>query len=550
MQPVESVSVTRRAMDIEDYIDVMRRHKSWILGPAFASLVAGFVVAFLWPDTYVSTALIRVVPPQVPESLVQTNLNMDMTSHIMAMAQTILSRSNLTTMINTLNLYPKERANMPLDDVVEKMQKKDVSIGEVQNQEINGHGSVTAFQISFKYYNRLAAQKVTEDLTAKFISENIKDRTNASNSTTQFLSEQFMDAKKQLDDCEQRLSDFRVKNMGRLPDEMQSNLAQLNGMQVQMTTMDQSVGRINQDKLLLENQLSTLKSRYNSLAQAASGDGLSMAQKNEKIVEQDRQIAQLENALAVLRERYKDEHPDVQRTLSLLATAKKQREALVKEEAEKQPEAAPVRRAVPMTRDLLDINDMMKRTQAEIAAKDLEMAERKKEIAQLTEAARVLQTRIEGVPVGEKEYDELIRDRNAARQLYDDLNTKLEISKRSTALANRGQAETLELLDPASLPQTPTEPKRPVIIAVAAAIGLAVGLMLAGAREVKNTSLKNLKDVRAYTRMPVLGSIPLLENDLVVRRRRRLSWLAWSTACLIGAVIMSGSVVYYYATKV
>ncbi len=549
MQPVESVSVTRRAMDIEDYIDVMRRHKSWILGPAFASLVAGFVVAFLWPDTYVSTALIRVVPPQVPESLVQTNLNMDMTSHIMAMAQTILSRSNLTTMINTLNLYPKERANMPLDDVVEKMQKKDVSIGEVQNQEINGHGSVTAFQISFKYYNRLAAQKVTEDLTARFISENIKDRTNASNSTTQFLNEQFMDAKKRLDDCEQRLSDFRVKNMGRLPDEMQSNLAQLNGMQVQMTTMDQSIGRINQDKLLLENQLSTLQSRYNALAQAAGSDGLSMAQKNEKVLEQDRQIAQLENALSVLRERYKDEHPDVQRTLSLLATARKQREALVKEEAEKQPDPAPVRR-VPMTRDLMDINDMMKRTNAEIAAKNLEMTDRKKEIAQLTEAARVLQTRIEGVPVGEKEYDELIRDRNAAREQYDELNGKLQRSQMATALTNRGQAETLELLDPASLPQTPTEPKRAVIIAVAAAIGLAVGLMLAGAREVKNTSLKNLKDVRAYTRMPVLGSIPLLENDLVVRRRRRLAWLAWSTACLIGAIIMSGSVVYYYATKV
>jgi len=50
--------------------------------------------------------------------------------------------------------------------------------------------------------------------------------------------------------------------------------------------------------------------------------------------------------------------------------------------------------------------------------------------------------------------------------------------------------------------------------------------------------------------LSILGSIPLLENDLVVRRRRRLSWLAWSTACLLGAVIMSGSVLYYYATKV
>jgi len=46
--------------------------------------------------------------------------------------------------------------------------------------------------------------------------------------------------------------------------------------------------------------------------------------------------------------------------------------------------------------------------------------------------------------------------------------------------------------------------------------------------------LKNLKDVRAYTNLPVLSSIPLLENALLVRRKRRLFWLAWSSAIIIG----------------
>ena len=36
-------------------------------------------------------------------------------------------------------------------------------------------------------------------------------------------------------------------------------------------------------------------------------------------------------------------------------------------------------------------------------------------------------------------------------------------------------------------------------------------------QEMKNTSLKNLKDVRAYTNLPVLSSIPLLENALLVQ---------------------------------
>jgi hypothetical protein len=82
--------------------------------------------------------------------------------------------------------------------------------------------------------------------------------------------------------------------------------------------------------------------------------------------------------------------------------------------------------------------------------------------------------------------------------------------------------------------------------AIGAGMGLVIGVVLAGAKEMKNTSLKNLKDVRAYTNLPVLSSIPLLENALLVRRKRRLLWLAWSSAIIIGSIAMSGAAYYYY----
>ena len=58
--------------------------------------------------------------------------------------------------------------------------------------------------------------------------------------------------------------------------------------------------------------------------------------------------------------------------------------------------------------------------------------------------------------------------------------------------------------------------------------------------------MKNLKDVRAYTNLPVLSSIPLLENALLVRRKRRLLWLAWSSAIIFGSIAMSAAAYYYY----
>jgi polysaccharide chain length determinant protein (PEP-CTERM system associated) len=470
----------------------------------------------------------------------------------MSMAQSILSRSNLTSLINTLNLYPKERARQPMEDIIERMQARDVRIGAVENQQVSGSGPVTAFQISFRYNNRLQAQKVTEDIVSRFISQNIQERSQASRSTTEFLEGEFEDAKKKLEEAEQRLSEFRIRNIGRLPDQMNANQAQLGSMQMQMTTLDAAISRINQDKLLAENQLRILKDRYNSIKQSGGGEQtVASVQRNDQLAEKERQIVSLENMLAVLRERYKDTYPDVQRAAALLAQARKDRDELLKEDADKKqdPAVAPVKRPVA-NRELLDVEASIRRIEGEIAARDLEMKDRQKEMAGLTAAMKSLEARIEGVPVGEKEYSDLLRDRDLARQQYDELNAKKNKSEIATKLENTKQGETLDLLDPASLPQTPTEPKRPVIVAMAAAIGFAVGLMFAGAREMKDTSLKNLKDVRAYTKLPILGSIPLLENDLVVRRRRRLAWLAWSTACLLGFVIMSGSVVYYYATRV
>lgn len=99
------------------------------------------------------------------------------------------------------------------------------------------------------------------------------------------------------------------------------------------------------------------------------------------------------------------------------------------------------------------------------------------------------------------------------------------------------------------LPQTPSEPKRPLIVGMGALLGLFLGLVTVGVREVRDTSIKSLKDARAYSKAKILASIPLIENEIVVRRRRRIVWLGWTVGILVGVALMATSVVYYYATK-
>jgi len=155
---------------------------------------------------------------------------------------------------------------------------------------------------------------------------------------------------------------------------------------------------------------------------------------------------------------------------------------------------------------------------------------------------------MDDAPLSEQQYLALTRELNMAKSEYEDMAKRRETAETAQSLEEHQAGENLETLDPPFLPEKPAEPNRPVWAAVGLFSGLFIGLVLAAAKEMKDSSLKNLKDVRSYTHLPVLSSIPLLENALLVRRKRRLVWLAWSTAVIVGCILMCGSLYYRLST--
>ena len=89
------LNVPRRALDIEDYIDILRRHWMWIAGPTLAGLVISVVVAFLWPDTFTSYAVLRITPSHVSDRIVPTNFNLHMQDRMGHHAAGLSSRSTM-----------------------------------------------------------------------------------------------------------------------------------------------------------------------------------------------------------------------------------------------------------------------------------------------------------------------------------------------------------------------------------------------------------------------------------------------------------------------
>ncbi|MGH9658597.1 MAG: GumC family protein [Bryobacteraceae bacterium] len=552
MQPhPDYLAVPRRELDVEDYIDILRRHWMWIAGPAYAGLVIAVVVAFFWPDTFISYATMRITPAQVSERIVPTNFNLQLNERLQTMHQDVTSRAKLIDMIKKFNLYPRDQRKKPIEDIVEIMREKiriePVTMHTAGPQILPRTGG-TAFRISYAYETRMEAHKVVNEIISSFTSQNVLDRRSKSRITTEFLSEELRTAKADLDRIEGELTQFKLRNAGSLPDELQTNLQTMRSYEVQLQNVQEALNRAQQEKLMLETNIQNYRNQLETVVTTIESD--TAVAKNERLVELERVVLRLETEINVMKETYRAEHPDVISRIKQLDAAKNERDRLAQVEDKVRQGSAPRRVSNPVAiarRGELEASG--KSTQSRIAAIDMDMAERAKTQRQLLEQLRVINARIMANPLTVGEFARLSRDYNLAKQKYDDLNNKKSSAEVANRLEDRSAGENLEQLDPASLPLKPSEPQRWVIVGAGLGIGLVMGLFLAGAQEVKDTTMKGLKDVRAYSKLNILSSIPLLENALLVRRKRRLTWLAWSSSLIVGIVVMSGSIYYYFSFR-
>src|SRR6185437_7637201 len=135
------------------------------------------------------------------------------------------------------------------------------------------------------------------------------------------------------------------------------------------------------------------------------------------------------------------------------------------------------------------------------------------------------QWKVDSVPVLETQLAELTRNYEASRQNYQSLLDKTFSAGMSEQLERKQQAERFTVLDLAKTPEKPISPKRiPIMIATFFAAALIPsGLVIA--MHLLNNSVKSeaeLKDMLPPG-LPILGTIPPIENKLDIRRRRYLN---------------------------
>ena len=168
------------------------------------------------------------------------------------------------------------------------------------------------------------------------------------------------------------------------------------------------------------------------------------------------------------------------------------------------------------------------------------------EIAKLREEEQAIrgtiasfEQRLEGAPEREQEFSLITRDRQAAKDLYDSLLKRYDEAQLSASVETDRQGERFRVLEPALPPEGPTGPNRIrlILMGILLALAAAVGIILTA--EQFDASFHGVDDLREFTSVPVLVSIPPIGP--VPFKRRLLTGLAAVSAIATIALIATAS---------
>src|SRR5687768_6528120 len=227
--------------------------KRWLVLIPFAiGLATTPLLARFAPERYRSEALLLVIPQQVPKDYVTPTMTQPIEERLPAITDQILSRSRLEQIIQQLDLYPAERARQVMEDVVLQM-RLDITTSAVGKD-------VNSFRVSYVSDSADKAQKVTERLASLYIEQNLKDRENQADSTSQFLTTQLEVAKTRLVEQEKKLEAYRKSHAGQLPSQLQSNLQAIQTASLQVQQLNEATNRAQERRLLVERQIADTES--------------------------------------------------------------------------------------------------------------------------------------------------------------------------------------------------------------------------------------------------------------------------------------------------
>ncbi len=529
---------------IKDYLLVIKRRKYQALITMFVIFLIVLAAAFGLPPIYQSSSTILVEQQEIPQDLVRSTITSYADQRIQVISQRVMTRDNLWSVIQKYDIYKKEREKEPREVIIRKM-RSDIRLNTISADVVDPRSgrpvqATIAFKLAYQSNAAGTAQKVANELTTLYLNENLKSRSEMAAETSVFLSEEVRKLEQEISGLEEKLAEFKAKNVNNLPELADLNFSLMDRTERELFEVARQLRLVQERKIYLTAELAQL----NPSSTVISGSG-------ERILSPAGRLKILESEYVRLSASYSADHPDVARIVkemealrsetgdyvesdeiskrlvairTELAVAKRKYSADHPDVIKLEKSVAEIEEVVNSRRqNQLETNRIIKSDNPAYIQLQADLDAAQNEIVSLTGRRSLLRNRLSDfenrlvtTPQIEREYNNLSRNYDNALIKYREIKAKQMEARLAESLEIERKGERFTLIEQPLLPGKPIKPNRIMILLLGFCFAIGAGISLAFLLDAIDGNIHGRKAV-----VNIIGELPLCEIPYIQTEQER-----------------------------
>jgi polysaccharide chain length determinant protein (PEP-CTERM system associated) len=490
--------------------------RRWLgLAVAWTVAIAGAMAVSRIPDRYEASARVYVdtesmLRPLLSGLAVQPDLNQRLT----ILSRTLISRPNIEKLIRMTDMDLHLQSPEQRDALIERLTRS-VSIASA--------GRDNLYTLAYRDSDPEQAKRVVQALLSIFVESSLGDKRQDTDSARRFIEEQIKVYEKRLEEAENRLKDFKLRNIQVLGPEGRDFYTRL-------STTEQELEKARIELRSAEQVRDTMKREVAGEEPVfLAGEGATSG----PLAELDARIEGQKKQLDELLRRYTERHPDVIGTKRLIQELQAER----KEELARRSAGPAGGRSAQA-----NANPVLQQLRVSLAESEAQVASLRARTGELESRYNALRGASRQQPQLEAELAQLNRDYEVHKRQYENLVGRRESAAISSEMDSAGAAD-FRVIDPPRASSEPVAPRRPLLLLLVLFGALAAGAAASFLMSQVRPSFHDTRTLRSVAGRPVLGAVSRLSSPMMVRQAWRAnvaflgtlaalivlygSWLAW-----------------------
>lgn len=471
------------------------RYRWLAVAVTWSLALVGGVVAWIVPERYAASASIYVDTQTVLKPLMAgLAFQPDIDQQVRMIGRTLVSRPTVETLIKNPAIGLSKGS--PAEDA----RQIDALMKSIK---VELTGSTNMYAISYRDIDSARALRLVETLVGMFMDAGADSKRKDSQEASRFIDEQIKLYEIKLVESENRLKEFKLRNMNVASTSNQDYFARMgaltddiNRLRVQLSAAEQSRDAMRRELASEEPQLPS---------DAASAQTSYTPELDARIETQRRQLDEM------LR-RYTDVHPDVLTTRRTIAQLEEQRrqDSAIKSRAESNKP----RVAAAAT------NPVFQRLRIGFAEAEANVASLRAQLG--TQQGRLEEARAQAgrMPQAEAELAQLNRDYDVIRKNYEQLVTRREAASLGVKIDQSSSLADFRVVEPPRVLPTAVFPSRIQLAAVVMLLALLAGVGAAYGMTLLKPTFASERELREFTKRPVLGGLTRIQDAMALETER------------------------------